>query len=435
MKKNKNFILILALLIGAFSMTFNSCTDELVKTDYDYKPDKTLTLSTLQLDSVVKASDEGISLYASINDVGQSELYDQGFVFSEDQSLTTFSTISVAPDTVGTVLKLIEKNHKINQGKTYYFKAFVLTKDGIVFSEKVTSILLPVTWEKVGSVNFTDNTFSGDTYEVELQKFSGRNEYRLVDPFDTGKDQYLRFFLSDTWDAAGVPNGTQPGSPPYSFYWHSNYVGDYCNFTNDANVYSMEFLLLDSRDNKLYLGGDVKFEWIDGYPGDIPAPVEPIATSYKTDFKSDAGRAGWILDRFSGFEKTDDVWYFDLAEAGASSWGGSIAAYYNDTPLKIISPAITVAENDTLSFGLYAGLFGSTENAKVKLYIRETGAAIDYSAPIKNWDLAKGAGKTSIPLTSYVGKEIKVIFVVEQGDFLFYHFAVAASDDASLIFR
>ena len=122
MKKNKNFILILALLIGAFSMTFNSCTDELVKTDYDYKPDKTLTLSTLQLDSVVKASDEGISLYASINDVGQSELYDQGFVFSEDQSLTTFSTISVAPDTVGTVLKLIEKNHKINQGKTYYFK-------------------------------------------------------------------------------------------------------------------------------------------------------------------------------------------------------------------------------------------------------------------------------------------------------------------------
>lgn len=435
MEKSKNFIILIALLLGAFSISFNACTDELVKADYDYKPDGTLALSVIELDSVVKVSDESISLFASLNDVGQSEIYDQGFVYSENEDFSDYKSISTEIDTIASALKLIKKNHEISQGKTLYFKAFVMAKDGIVFSNKAQSVFLPVTWEKVGEVIFTDNTFSGETYNVEIQKFSGRDEYRLVDPFQSEEANFIRFFLDENWNAASVPDGLQSlGTDPYLLYWHSDYVGQYCVFANNANVYSMDFLLYNSSDQGFYLGS-IKFEWIDGYPGDIPEPQEPVAVSYKTDFSTEADRAGWVLDKFSGVEETDVVWYFDMAKAGAPSWGTAIASYYNGAPLKIISPLISVAENDTLSFGLYSGLFGSDTNAKVKVYIREDGAAFDSANPVKDWDLPNGGGATAIPLTDYEGKKVKVIFVIEQGDFLFYHFAVAASSDAELIFQ
>ena len=157
----------------------------------------------------------------------------------------------------------------------------------MVTSSDSKSINLPVTWETVGTVNLTDNTFSGETYAVELQKFSGRDEYRLMDPFDTETSNVLRFFLDEdaNADSSMVPNGIQPTGEAYDFYWHANYVGQYCNFSNKANVYTLDFLLLQGE--SLYTGGKVVFEWVDGYPGEIP---EPIEVTYSTDFSDDSAR-------------------------------------------------------------------------------------------------------------------------------------------------
>lgn len=425
-KTNNIFLMLLLAVIGG---SLYSCSDELVKSDFDYDQDPSVGLATIQFDALEKESDEEVSLSATITSEGNSPIYDQGFIYSEDQSFTTYETISVTPDEEApTKLEIVRS---IEQGKSLYFKAYVLTKDGLVTSSDSKSINLPVTWETVGTVNLTDNTFSGDTYEVELQKFSGRDEYRLVDPFDTGTSSVLRFFLDEDGnaDSSMVPNGLQPTGTSYDFYWHADYVGQYCNFSNKANVYTLDFLL--HQDGGLFLGGNIVFEWVDGYPGEIP---EPVAVTYKTDFSDESAREGWVLDQFSGTGEDDNVWFSNMESLGAG-----IAAYFDGTPLRIISPAIAIeSPEEILSFGYSGGMFESGDNAKVKVYVREVGAALDLTNPVKEFDLSSEgeSGTANIELgEEYDGKTIKVIFVVEQGDFLFYRFAVAASDDLDAIFR
>lgn len=294
----KNIIRSGVLLLGVISLAvFNSCTEDLVKSDFDYNPNKAATLASLQFDSLVKISDEAIKLQATLLDTGESMIYDQGFFYSTSETFATYTAISAEfSDTLtdGSMLFLLDEV-KLAQGKDFYFKAFILTKDGMSVSETVKSINLPVTWETVGSVNLTDNTFSGETYSVDLQKFKGRNEYRLVDPFQTGEEQYLSFFMDDDGNALEsqfVGGSQQVGADGYLFYWHSGYVGTYCVFTNNANVYTIGFLLL--QDGKFYTGGEIIFEWVDGYPGDIPEvinynkmAVEPIEGAV-SDFTSAA---------------------------------------------------------------------------------------------------------------------------------------------------
>lgn len=420
------------LLLTIVALLFASCADDvLLKSDYDYKQDASVGLATIELNQVEKATDESISLSATVSSWGNSEVLDQGFLISEKEDFSVISsTLSIEVDEYGSGAELVDENVGIAQGKTFFVKAFVLSKDGLALSSTVKSINLPVTWVSVGSVKFTDNTFTGDTYDVEIQKFEGRDEYRLVNPFDTEEEgAVIRFFLDEEWNADNISNGLQAGSGKYSFYWHANYVGQYCNFTNNANKYVIEFLLYNNEDDKLYLGGEVLFEWNEGYPGEIP---EPVRVTYQTNFSNENAQAGWVLDKFSGFGKEDNVWFFNMAEVGAASAGNAVAAYIEDEPYRIISPSITVDEDDILSFNYYPGLFGS-ENAKVKVYIREEGAPL--GEPIKDWDLETGdGGSASIPLDEYVGKSIKVIFVVEEGDFLFYQFAVAETDNTALIF-
>ncbi|MDR1809352.1 MAG: hypothetical protein LBR34_02970, partial [Prevotella sp.] len=270
MKKNK-FISI-AWLLGIFSIIFTACSEDIAKSDYDYKANGALVTSALSFDALEQVSDEEVSLTATITDFGQSEIYDKGFIYSTDENLENYEVISADTTAANPNTLLVEK-YVVPQGKTYYFKAFILTKDGIAVSAETKSINLPITWETVGSVDFTDNTFTGDTYPVEIQKFAGRNEYRLVAPFGT-EGEYLRFFLDDEWNAleADFPPGAQNcGAEGYTFYWHPDYVGTYCTFTNKANVYTITFLLL--RGTSLYTGGEVIFEWVEGYEGEIPEVI------------------------------------------------------------------------------------------------------------------------------------------------------------------
>ena len=265
--------LLLMLLLGTFAFVLNSCDDDLVKSDFDYKPDASLSLAVIQLNSLEKASDESITLDATITNAGESEIYDQGFIYSTEQSFATFTSVSVEPDTIDSEVKVVIDDLKIAQGRSFYFKAFVLTKDGMAVSSKEETINLPVTWVRVADVDFTDNTISNETYPVELQKFEGQNRYRLVDPYDLGVDEYLVFELDAEGNAMEdkMANGAHDlTASGYSFYWHPDYVGSYCNFFNTANVYTIQFLLLSG--GSLYTGGEFIFEWIDGYPGEIPEP-------------------------------------------------------------------------------------------------------------------------------------------------------------------
>jgi hypothetical protein len=137
------------------------------------------------------------------------------------------------------------------------------------------SLAFDYVWVAAGRVSLLDNTFTEETYPVDLQKAEGTNMYRLVDPFDTGTGQYLSFKLDEQWNALQdeMPNGLYDlVANGYQFYWHSNYVGPYCNFFNTANVYTLQFLILNVATDVLYTGGEIIFTWEDGYPGELPEP-------------------------------------------------------------------------------------------------------------------------------------------------------------------
>lgn len=432
----KKYILKTLLLLIVVAPIFNSCSDDIVKADYDYEQNTSSSLAKVTLNSVEATSETAIACNATITALGESPIYDYGFMYSSDQSFKSYETISLLSDEGPATGEELEFSAEFEQGITFYFKAFVSTQDGLSVSSDVKSVILPITWTDIGKVLFTDETYGLGSATVVIQKFEGQNYFRLKDVYNalsnsvsTGK--HLHFYLNDDYNANGLNNGAQDLGTSYQLYWYLPDYAAYCSFTNTANVYNMTFLLLQG--GTLYTGGAASFEWTEGYPGEIP---EPISIAYKTDFSDAESRAGWTLDKYSGVGEDDNVFYFDMAKAGVASWGHAIVAYNDGTSQKIISPAIDISnEEDILSFGLYSGLFGSEVNAKVKVYIREVGGELDLDTPVKDWDLAEGGGSTAIPLTDYVGKSIKVIFVVEEGDFLFYHFAVATSSNANQIFR
>jgi hypothetical protein len=286
--KKYRLLFTMALWLGALAIVFSSCNEELVKSDYDYQPNSLLTLSTIQFGKLEKVTDEAVGLEATITDAGQSEIYDQGFIYGVDENFTTYEVVSVIPETLetgdGDFLLAIEE-FKIPQGKNYYFKAFVLTKDGIAVGSETKSINLPVTWEDIGTVEFDDQFWTGEKADVTIQKFVGQNRYRLVDIYsevffaidpedpdiEKCRGKYLEFYLDEKGNADKLPDGLQDiglSIYGYELYWHQDYAGQYCIFTNDANVYTLEFIYSEYGD--LYLGGKVVFEWIDGYPGEIP---------------------------------------------------------------------------------------------------------------------------------------------------------------------
>lgn len=444
----KKYISKIGLSLAAIVLLFTACSEAaLVKSDYDYKQDPNRSLATLLLGEVEKTSDETVTLSATVSNWGDSEVLDQGFMFSEKEDFSQYSALSIEVEELNPGTLLSVEDHEIVQGKTFYIRAFVLSRDGLAVSS-TKSINLPITWEKVGTVKFKDGFWNGKTASVELQKFFGQNRYRLVDlyhiidqqtdePDGVPEGKHFVFYLDEDWNADYIAQGDQDiFIPPYTFHYDAENWGKYCFFTNSDNVYQIGAVV--KEDGVITYVYTSSFEWVDGYPGEIPEPVV-LDVSYKTDFSDDAGRAGWVLDKYSGFGEDDDVFYFDMADVGVADWGTAVVLYAADGSKKVISPSIQVEEGHILTFGLYAGLFTPEEDdtpAKIKVYIREEGSALDLGNPVKNWTFDPGTGgSTAIPLDDYAGKSIKVIFVVEQGDFLFYHFAVADTDDADLIFK
>ncbi|MDD4426685.1 MAG: hypothetical protein PHS40_12225 [Mariniphaga sp.] len=162
-------------------------------------------------------------------------------------------------------------------------------------------------------------------------------------------------------------------------------------------------------------------------------------TPYKTNFSEAPGmRDYWVLDNYTGYDESgqDPVWYFDPSAAGApASWGQSVAVYNSGAPgetYKISSPKVMIAENDTLSFSFYVGLFGGPKPAKIKVYVTEN--LENLGTPVKDWSLSSG-GRTKIPMAAYLNKSIHVVWVVEQGDVFFYLFAIANTTDSSKLFQ
>ncbi|MDR1609960.1 MAG: hypothetical protein LBS08_00420 [Candidatus Symbiothrix sp.] len=280
--KNNKILLTMALLLSAFGIAFTSCSDELEKADYDYNPEGALTLSTLKFDALEKVTDDAISLHATITDGGQSEIYDQGFIYSLTESFLTYSAVSVEMDTLANnEVVLVLDEYKIAQGKVHYFKAFVLTKDGLVVSADVKSINLPVMWEAAGVAEMTSG-WAGTTGDVLIEhSLTVPNKYRLVSPYYILEPAYcpepgyhLEFTLDENYNALGFTSLQEIGEPasngnPIMMY---GFAGN--SFTNTANEFTVvaHFVYVNGSSYSGWANIKETFVWKEGYKGELPEP-------------------------------------------------------------------------------------------------------------------------------------------------------------------
>lgn len=157
--------------------------------------------------------------------------------------------------------------------------ADTITKGQI--TEETVSILCDYEWEPAGTAEFTDFTFgdgSGSVpVPVEHAVTNNLKLYRLVAPYtalygtaaEGGVDEAnIQFTLNDDYSAKDL-NGSGvldwlPNSG-YSIVWSPTRYAQYCNFTNDGNLFTLNFLLTDDG-SSLYPGGQFTFEWT-GWPG------------------------------------------------------------------------------------------------------------------------------------------------------------------------
>lgn len=112
------------------------------------------------------------------------------------------------------------------------------------------------TWVSKGIVLFVSN-WEGAQGEVEIQQAleysdaAGNHYMRLNSPYyhvapdyceAAGKHAY--FYLDKDYNAGNdlVPAGTQWVEDDWGWHWQANYVGQYCNFFNQANIYVMQIL-------------------------------------------------------------------------------------------------------------------------------------------------------------------------------------------------
>ncbi len=165
-------------------------------------------------------------------------------------------------------------------------------------------------------------------------------------------------------------------------------------------------------------------------------------TPYATDFSPEKPvytRGGWVLDKYKGTEDSgqDTLWYYDFEkEWGVANAGWSIAAKYHGEPLKIISPLIGVATGDTLQFTFVPRLFGAT-TMKVKLYI--TNNVDSLGDPLTTFDQVGYPSNRTMyghyeELSDYEGQEVYVVLVMEEGDWVLFHFAVANTINQNTLF-
>jgi len=170
-------------------------------------------------------------------------------------------------------------------------------------------------------------------------------------------------------------------------------------------------------------------------------------TPYKTDFTYEAGtdslkapnRLYWVLDKYTGYDTVNDyVWWSNFGnDAGDTSLGNSIAAYYDGTPLNIVSPKFKIAgSTDTLCVKLYAGLYGhSFGGTAFSIYITEDLANL--GTPVKSYPKLKGwySNGLKVPMTSYYNKQVYIVFQVTNGDVVFYRFSIAKQTDPAILFK
>jgi hypothetical protein len=212
MKKN-----IMKFLASLFVVAFAtvSCTEDVVKSDYDYVPDATkLPAVTLTLGEITGASVECFGVYTPAGT--DTTLLEKGFICATDADFTA-GVVSVKNDSAN--------YHGIVSGvkelTDYFVKAYVITKDGIAYSEVLTfstPMLKNPLVDYVGTYVQSDYLYADNTleaaYNVEFVEIVGNTkQLKLVNFWDGGEEIVVDFNLTAKTISIA----------PQNMYTHSSY--------------------------------------------------------------------------------------------------------------------------------------------------------------------------------------------------------------------
>lgn len=183
-------------------ISFYSC-----KNDDNSKGFPSITTS-----SNLSITEEGVVVNAEIQDNVFFEIIDHGFVFSlakNADEVDNYNQISLGANSSESFFST-QIDHNLINGESYVVKAYVQTKEKMIYGNSVMFISKGSKSPVIKSF-YPENTFIGDTLTISGNYFSDRNNENLV---YFGKLQIIPFFSTDTLMKVIVPQLTQTANVP-----------------------------------------------------------------------------------------------------------------------------------------------------------------------------------------------------------------------------
>lgn len=171
------YILTLALAMA-------SCTEELKKADYDYMPNPAnLPDVTIEINDITGSS---AAMSGRVTFGNDASFMEKGFILSKTADFAV--TSSVAADAV--TFKASAGN--LDDDTRYYAKGYVLTKDGIAYSnpKEFVTPFIPPQWEALEGIwtvtedfNGNNTWYNGETYEITITGDPGDKKKIKIEGF------------------------------------------------------------------------------------------------------------------------------------------------------------------------------------------------------------------------------------------------------------
>jgi hypothetical protein len=245
MKTNIKFVLITAI------MALSACGEDLVKDDIDAvnAGDKS-KLPTVTISSPQNVTYEGADVAASWSNAGD-EIIEAGFIYSNNESFIPAEAAAVK-EIAGTNINMALS---LDPVKTYYIKAYVLTKsNGVAFSNDVVSLTTPA------APVFEDTYLFGKYTALDIDLTTGEPEGGEYEITITQKQQsYNRVNISNIWGGGRTVEGI-------------------VNFENKTiSIASTEVIYVDSDYGNTFMWA------IDIVDGQVQYKNEPLAATYDSD--------------------------------------------------------------------------------------------------------------------------------------------------------
>lgn len=196
----KTIIKILTISIAIFSLV--TCNN------YEFPKSPYPRIETL---TVVNISEKGVMFQGNIIQLGEKEITNHGFVWGLDENLSIHNEDKIQLGAVSS-LGNFEANIKsgLNEGETYFVRAFVATEDYFVYGEAVSFTSKGSTPPIIKSFLPLEGTW-GDTITIKGSYFSALAKNNIVKfgPFDskvlTSNDSTITCIVPND-----IPNKTVP---------------------------------------------------------------------------------------------------------------------------------------------------------------------------------------------------------------------------------